>query len=101
MWGAISEEQEFVECSCGFRMETDWIDDIVLTELEGSGHVRDFIIAYPTEPEEWLEQAFCDVGVVIDHDQPLEIAPPDLEWLLAQPHLPEGFRRAAAVHLHK
>lgn len=75
-----------------------WTDDVVMPDIANAGHPPSFVVAFPggriTESVGGVK--FADnqkYGSSVPHD--------DLEWLLAQPDLPDEFCRAAAVHLHE
>ncbi len=98
MWCIDPDDDLGVQCSCGWS-DPDAIfeDNCVLTDIEQhSDHAR-CIVAYPV-----LDPSASASGetliVVLDANE-LRVRDGDLEWLLEQPDLPDGFRRAAAVHL--
>ena len=98
MWPTNDDRgREGIRCSCGTaRTNAVWIDDVVFSDMRRS-HTREYIVAYPSPtPEE------SDGGVRLRSagaPTSLAIEGADLEWLLEQPDLPEGFRKAAAAHL--
>jgi hypothetical protein len=93
LWATRTLDAAFVECSCGWRWETDFDDHVALVDIEQRGRHARYVIAYPETGDHFA-------SMIVRHDgDELALAPADLEWLLAQPDVPVPFRRAAAVHL--
>jgi hypothetical protein len=87
-----------VLCSCGWSdPDTMFGDRVVLTDIELSRSHSQCIVAFPELDSE--DPASGETLVVIWNDDELRVEDGDLEWILAQPELPDAFRRAAAVHL--
>jgi hypothetical protein len=64
-------------------------------ELAQAGHSRTFVVAYPAGE---ITQSSGGVQFADNDKYGSPVSDQDLEWLLAQPGLPDEFRRAAAVH---
>ena len=103
MWPTIAvlpdgSEREDVECSCGITIgDACWHDDVVRTDIrrEHPGH-DEYVIACPFKTGDMM--SMVGVALVIGR-RAKQVSRRNLEWLLAQPDLPDEFRRAAAVHL--
>lgn len=93
LWGSSAIDASFVECSCGWRWETDFDEHFALADIELHGRHTRYVIAYP-------ETDAHHASMIVRHDgDELALPRTELHWLLAQPGLPDAFRGAAAAHL--